>query len=154
MCSFAWQLIPSVVPELTRSKPNKASARHTSAQLTASVFKTNLPPIHMTDITVMQKLPITGDDSRPRVVPHSIKWLSTITRERQIPPDFESGGIPHLFGTFLSPHIGSAWRARHDNNNNNNKVTVLSVASFRGITRLSWHRRPLQTMYLHKPNCH
>jgi len=47
------------------------------------------------------------------------KWLSAITRERQIPPDSESGGIPHLFGTFLSPHIGSDWRARHDNNNNN-----------------------------------
>jgi len=48
------------------------------------------------------------------------KWLTTITRERRIPPDSESGGIPHLFGTSLSPHIGSAWRARHDNNNNNN----------------------------------
>jgi len=35
------------------------------------------------------------------------KWLSTITRERRIPPDSESGGIPHLFGTSLSPHIGS-----------------------------------------------
>jgi len=30
------------------------------------------------------------------------KWLSTSTRERQIPPDSESGGIPHLFGTSLS----------------------------------------------------
>ena len=48
------------------------------------------------------------------------KWLSIITRERWIHPDSESGGIPHLFGTFLSPHIGSAWRARRDNNNNNN----------------------------------
>jgi len=34
--------------------------------------------------------------------------LSTITRERWIPLDSESGGIPHLFGTSLSPHIGSA----------------------------------------------
>jgi len=49
------------------------------------------------------------------------KWLSVIMRERRIPPDLESGGIPHLFGTCLSPHIGSAWRARHNNNNNNNK---------------------------------
>jgi len=33
------------------------------------------------------------------------KWLSTITRERQIPSDSESGGIPHLFGTSLfSPY--------------------------------------------------
>ena len=46
------------------------------------------------------------------------KGLSTITRERQIPPDLESGGFPHLFWVFLSPHIGSGWRARHDNNNN------------------------------------
>jgi len=44
------------------------------------------------------------------------KWLSTTTRERRIPPDSESGGIPHLFGTSLSPHIGSAWRDRHNNN--------------------------------------
>jgi len=43
------------------------------------------------------------------------KWLSTITRERRIPPDSESGGIPHLFRTIF-PHIGNAWRARHDNN--------------------------------------
>jgi len=52
------------------------------------------------------------------------KWLSTIMRERQIPPDSESGGFPHLFGTSLSPHIGSAWRARHDNNNNKIDVTL------------------------------
>ena len=45
-------------------------------------------------------------------------WLLVLTtRERRIPPYSESGGIPHLFGTSLSPHIGSAWRARHDNNN-------------------------------------
>jgi len=59
-----------------------------------------------------------GNDSRPWVVPQSIKWLSTITRERRITLDSESGGIPHLFGTSLSPHIGSAWQARHNNNNN------------------------------------
>jgi len=45
------------------------------------------------------------------------KWLSTITRERRIPLDLESVGFPYLFGTLLSPHIGSAWRARRDNNN-------------------------------------
>jgi len=71
-----------------------------------------------------------GKDSRPWVVPQSLEWLSTITRERQIPPDSESGGIPHLFQTSLSPHKGRAWRARHDNNNNNNnnnKKTHCSV---------------------------
>jgi len=52
------------------------------------------------------------------------KWMSTVTRERRIPPHSESGGIPYLFGTSLSPHIGSAWRARHDNNNNNNKRSL------------------------------
>jgi len=58
------------------------------------------------------------NDSRPWVVPQSIKWLSTIMKERRIPPDSESGGIAHLFGTSLSlPHIGSAWQARYDNNN-------------------------------------
>jgi len=31
------------------------------------------------------------------------KWLSTITRERRIPPDSESGGIPHFFGTSFPP---------------------------------------------------
>ena len=51
------------------------------------------------------------------------KWLSTTTRERRIPPDSESGGIPHLFGTSLSRHMGGAWRARH-NNSNNNKVVI------------------------------
>jgi len=51
------------------------------------------------------------------------KWLSTITRERWIPLDPESGGFPYLFGTFLSTHIGSAWRARHDNNNKMNFIT-------------------------------
>jgi len=54
-------------------------------------------------------------DSCLWVVLQSIKWLSTIMRERRIPPDSESGGIPHLFGTSLSPHIGSAWRVRHNN---------------------------------------
>jgi len=43
------------------------------------------------------------------------KWLSTTTRERRIPPDSESGGIPHLFGTSLSPQYrqcltGSSWQ--------------------------------------------
>jgi len=37
-------------------------------------------------------------------VPQSIKWLSTITRERWIRPDSESGGIPHLFGTSIPPY--------------------------------------------------
>jgi len=36
------------------------------------------------------------------------------------PPDLESGGFPHLFGTFLSPHIGS-----NNNNNNNNPGAVI-----------------------------
>jgi len=52
-------------------------------------------------------------------------------RERHIHPDSESGGIPHPFGTSLSPHIGSAWQARHDNNNN--KITNhTSTASTQG----------------------
>jgi len=75
-------------------------------------------------LTTVDNMSAVGNDSRPWVVPQSIKWLSTITRERQIPPDSESGGIPHLFGTFLSPHIGSAWRACHDNNDNNNNNKV------------------------------
>jgi len=58
------------------------------------------------------------------------KWLSTITRERGIPPDSESGGIPHLFWTSLSTHIGNAWRARHDNNNNNNNKPCDRRTSF------------------------
>jgi len=70
-----------------------------------------------------------GNDSRPWVVPQSIKWLSTTTRERRIHPDSESGGIPHLFGTSLSPHIGSAWWARH-NNNNNNTIKQFFVSSY------------------------
>jgi len=64
------------------------------------------------------------------VVPQSApvnKWLSTITRERQIPQDPEYGGFPHLFGTFLSPHIGNAWRARHDNNNNNKSYLLFQM---------------------------
>ena len=68
-----------------------------------------------------------GNDSRPWVVPQLIKRLSTITRERWIPLDSESGGIPDLFGTSLSPHIGSAWRARHDNNNNNTSLCPTHV---------------------------
>jgi len=42
------------------------------------------------------------------------KWLSTITTERRIPPDSESGGIPHLFGTSVPPYrqclTGSSWQ--------------------------------------------
>jgi len=34
--------------------------------------------------------------------------ISITMRERRIPPDSESGGIPHLFRTSLSPHIGNA----------------------------------------------
>ena len=36
------------------------------------------------------------------------KWLSTITMERRIPPDAESGGIPHLFvlrDIFIPPMV-------------------------------------------------
>ena len=72
-----------------------------------------------------------GNDGRPWVVPQSIKWLSTITRERKILLDPESGGIPHLFGTFLSPHIGNAWRACHDNNNNNDNMIVTCTRTVR-----------------------
>ena len=63
--------------------------------------------VNIDRLTVVDNTSAVGNDSRPWVVPQSIKWLSTITRERRIPPDSESGGIPHLFGTFLSPHIGS-----------------------------------------------
>ena len=38
-------------------------------------------------------------------------------RERRITLDSDSGGIPHLFGTSLSPIWAVAWRARHNNNN-------------------------------------
>jgi len=42
------------------------------------------------------------------------KWLSTIMRERWIPLDSESGGIPHLFGTSVPPYrqclTGSSWQ--------------------------------------------
>jgi len=75
--------------------------------------------VNIDHLTTVDNTSAVGNDSRPWVVTQSIKWLSTITRERLIPPDPESGGFPYLFGTFLSPHIGSAWRARHDNNNNN-----------------------------------
>ena len=74
--------------------------------------------VNIDRLTMVDNTSAVGNDSRPWVVPQSIKWLSTITRERWISPDSESGGIPHLFGTSLSPRIGSAWRARHDNNNN------------------------------------
>ena len=96
-----------------------------------------------------------GNDSRPWVVPRSIKWLSTIMRERRIPPDPESDGFPHLFRTFLSPHIGNAWRARHGNNNNNNnwhiyynlrvrlrervkKISVASCLYLTGVTEFDY----------------
>ena len=78
--------------------------------------------VHIDRLTIVDNMSAVANDSRPWVVPQSIKWLSTITRERRIPQDSESGGFPHLFGTFLSAHIGSAWWARHDNNNNNNNV--------------------------------
>jgi len=46
--------------------------------------------------------------SRPWVVPQSINGCQLSQgRERRIPPDSEPGWIPHLFGTSLSPHIGS-----------------------------------------------
>ena len=70
-----------------------------------------------------------GNNSCPWVVPQSIKWLSTIARERRIPPDSESGGFHHLFGTSV-PHTGSAWRAHHDNNNNLQLVMSESVQYF------------------------
>ena len=58
-------------------------------------------------LTMVDNTSAVGNDSRPWVVPPVNKWLSTITRERRIPPDSEFGGIPHLFGTSLFPHIGS-----------------------------------------------
>ena len=66
--------------------------------------------VNIDRLTMVDNTSAAGNDSRPWVVPQSIKWLSTITRKRRISPDSESGGIPHLFGTSLFPHIGSAWR--------------------------------------------
>jgi len=78
-----------------------------------------LTSVNVDRLTMVDNTSAVGNDSCPWVVPQSIKWLSTITRERRSPLYPESDGFPHLFGTFLSPHIGSAWRAHHDNNNNN-----------------------------------
>jgi len=83
--------------------------------------------VNIDRLTMVDNTSAVGNDSRPWVVPQSKKWLSTITRERRNPLDSESGGIPHLFRTSLSPHIGSAWRARHDNNNNNSPKLIWNV---------------------------
>ena len=65
-------------------------------------------------LTMVDNTSAVGNDSSPWVVPQSIKWLSTITRQRCIPPDSESGGIPHLFGTSVPPYrqclTGSSWQ--------------------------------------------
>jgi len=54
--------------------------------------------VNMDRLTMVDNTSAVGNNSRPWVVPQSIKWLSTITRERRIHPDSESGRIPHLFG--------------------------------------------------------
>ena len=65
-------------------------------------------------LTMVDNMSAAGNDSRPQVVLQSIKWLLTITRGRRIPPDSESGGIPHLFGTSVPPYRqrlpGSSWQ--------------------------------------------
>ena len=63
--------------------------------------------VNIDRLTMVDNTSAVGNDSHPWVVPQSIKWLSTITRERWIPPDLDLGGFPHLFGTSLYPHIGS-----------------------------------------------
>jgi len=79
--------------------------------------------VNIDRLTMVDSTSAVGNDSRPWVVPQSIKWLSTIIgRDGSL--RIQSGGFPHLFGTSLFPDIGSAWRARHDNNNNNNKQTA------------------------------
>jgi len=81
--------------------------RQISSRVKEELTRQGLGVVPMVRLSFVLHLQM-GNDSRPSVVPQSIKWLSTITRERWIPLDSESGGIPHLFGTFLSPHIGSA----------------------------------------------
>ena len=90
-------------------------------QLTVNRLQLDSVPtsVNIDHLTTVDNTSAVGNNSCPWVVPQSIKWLSSITREREIPPDSVSGGIPHLFGTFLSPHIRSGWRARHDSNNSN-----------------------------------
>jgi len=97
-------------------------------------------------LTVVDNTSAVGNDSRPWVVPQSIKWLSTITRERWIPPDSESGGIPHLFGTSVPPYrqclTDSSWQQQqqqaewcswHD-------VDTTAVYSGRLAAQVSWLR--------------
>ena len=70
--------------------------------------------VNIDRLTMVDNMSAVGNDSRPWVVPQSIKWLSTIMRERRIRPDSESGWIPHFFGTSVSSYrqclTGSSWQ--------------------------------------------
>jgi len=92
-----------------------------------------------------------GNDSRPWVMPQSIKWLSTIARERRIPPDLESGGFPHLFGVFFVPPYrqcvtGSSWQQQQQQQmvckciaTDGYRITVCVNWTYRtGRTRMRW----------------
>jgi len=98
--------------------------------------------VNINYLTMVDNTPAVGNDCRPWVVPQSIKWLSTITRERRIPLDPESGGFPPLFGTFLSTHIGSAWRLVMTTTTTTTKLSTGQPRpewiSYRCTTMLSW----------------
>ena len=76
--------------------------------------------VNINRLSMVDSMSAVGNDSRPWVVPQLIKWLSTITRGRDgslwiqsLVESNQSSG--HLCPP--TPHIGSAWWDRHDNNN-------------------------------------
>jgi len=99
-----FQIIAKLFDSIQNKKNTIRTALLQSRRTESCLTSVNIDSISM---TMADNTSAVGNDSRPWVVPQSIKRLSTITRERQIPPDSESGGIPHLFGTSLSTHIGS-----------------------------------------------
>jgi len=62
-----------------------------------------------------------GDDSRSWVV-HPVNKIAVNYHEGEMDPSgFRVWWNFSSLRDIFVPHIGSAWRARHDNNNNNNR---------------------------------
>ena len=70
--------------------------------------------VNIDRLTMVDSTSAVGNDSRPWVVPQSIKWLSTIMRERRIPPDsvwWISSSLRDIFvPRYRQCLTGSSWQ--------------------------------------------
>jgi len=100
--------------------------------------------VNIDRLTMVDKYISCGQRQPPLSGAPVNKWLSTIMRGRQIPPDSESGWIPHLFWTSVPPYrqclTGSSWQQQQQQSYLGHNSTVAHHTGRRALVHCPHNR--------------